>query len=77
MRHIRLGQPEKSAVAENKFETYHNTEFGSTTILDEVSCYMDHLIKVATKIRHRPRNFNRDGVFSLSRSWYSVTIKQY
>jgi hypothetical protein len=41
MRHIHLGQPEKSAVAENKFETGHNIEFGNTTILGKALGYMD------------------------------------
>jgi hypothetical protein len=79
MRHTCLGQPEKLAMAEHKFETYHNTEFCSITILDKAPGYMDNLIKEAIKIRLHPRNFNGDGGFSLSRSWYPVTniIKQY
>jgi hypothetical protein len=60
MRRTWLGQLEKSVVAEHKFETYHNTEFGSTTILDKAPGYIDHLIKEAIKIRFCPRNFNRD-----------------
>jgi hypothetical protein len=35
MRHIRLCQPEESAVAERKFETGHNIAFGNNTILDK------------------------------------------
>jgi hypothetical protein len=66
-------------MAEHKFETCHNTEFGSITILDKAPGYMDHLIKEALKIRLHPRNFNRNRGFSLSLSWYPVTniIKQY
>jgi hypothetical protein len=67
MRHIlvRLGQPEKSAVAERKFETGHNIAFGNTTILDKVPGHMDCLIKEAIDIRLHPRHFNRNGGLKL------------
>jgi hypothetical protein len=67
MRHIHLGHSEKSAVAENKFETGYNTEFGNTTILDIALGYMDCLIMEATEIRLHPRYFN------FSWSWYRGT----
>jgi hypothetical protein len=35
--------------------------------------YMDHLMKETTDIRLQPRNFNMDGGFNLSWSWYQVT----
>jgi hypothetical protein len=61
MRHLRLGQPEESAVAERKFESGHNIAFGNTTILGEVPGYMDCLIMEAIEVRLHPRHFNRNG----------------
>jgi hypothetical protein len=63
-RHIYLGWPEKSAVAEHKFEMGHNIEFGNTTILGKAPGYMDHTIKEAIEIRLHPRNFNMGGGFN-------------
>jgi hypothetical protein len=56
MRHIWLGQPEKQAVAEHKFETCQSIEFSNTAILDKAPGYMDHVIKEAIKIMLHPRN---------------------
>jgi hypothetical protein len=64
-----LHQPEKSAVAEHRFEMGHYIEFSNTAILNKAMGYMDHLIEKATEIRLCPRNINRDGGFSLSWSW--------
>jgi hypothetical protein len=49
MRHICLGQVEKSSVVEYKFETGHNVRFSSTTILDKAMVHMDQLVKEAPK----------------------------
>jgi hypothetical protein len=78
MRHIHLGKPEKSAVAEQMFEMGHN-QFTNTSVLDKAPGYVDHLIKKATEITLHPRNFNRDTGFNLSWSWYLAAnmIKQY
>jgi hypothetical protein len=72
MRHIRLEQPEKSAVAEHSINTGHRIDFSSTSVLDKAAGYMDRLVKEAIEIRLNPRNFNRDGGFTLSRAWYPV-----
>jgi hypothetical protein len=37
MRYIHLGQPEKSTVAEHRFETGHNFNFSSTSILNKAT----------------------------------------
>jgi hypothetical protein len=50
---IRLGQPEKSAVAEQRFEMQH-IYFSNSAILDKAPGYMDRLIKEATEIRLHP-----------------------
>jgi hypothetical protein len=51
----------------------------SVSILDKATGCMDHEIKEAIEIRFHPNNFNRDGGFTLSRSWYPVTnmLRQY
>jgi hypothetical protein len=38
-RHIRLGQPDKSAVAEHSIEAGHNVDFNNITILKKVTIY--------------------------------------
>jgi hypothetical protein len=58
-RYIRLCQPEKSAVAEHRFEAGHKS-FSSNSTLDNATGYMDCMIKEAVEIRLHPRNFNRD-----------------
>jgi hypothetical protein len=73
MRHIRLDQPEKSAVAEHSINTGHQIDFNSVSVLDTASGYMDRLVKEAIEIRLNHKNFNRDSGFTLSRAWNSVT----
>jgi hypothetical protein len=76
MRHTCLGQSEKSALAENKFEMGHKIEFPSNTDI-ALRC-MDCIIKETIKIRLHPRNINSDRGLSLSWPWYPVAkmIKQ-
>jgi hypothetical protein len=78
-RYIILGQPEKSTVAEQRFEIGQSINFRSTSILEKAIGYIDHVIKEATEIRLHPRNFNRNTCFTLSQPWYPVTnmLKQY
>jgi hypothetical protein len=47
LRHIRLEQPEKSAVAEHSINTGHRIDFSSTSVLDKAAGYMDRLMKEA------------------------------
>jgi hypothetical protein len=78
MRHIRLDQPEKSAVAEHSINTGHKINF-NVSVLDRASGYMDRLVKEAIQIRLNQKNFNRDYGFTLSRAWNPVTklLKHY
>jgi hypothetical protein len=69
MRHVRLDQPEKSAVAEHSINTGHQIDCNNVSVLDRASGYMDHLVKEAIQIRLNYNNFNRDSGFTLSRSW--------
>jgi hypothetical protein len=73
MRHIRLDQPEKSAVAEHSINTGHQIDFSNISVLDRASGYMDRLFKEAFQIRLNYKNFNRDSGFTLNRAWNPVT----
>jgi hypothetical protein len=70
-RHIRLNQPEKSAVAEHSITTSHRIIFDGTIKLGTATKYMDRLVKEAIEIRLHPDNFNRDG-FNLSHTWRPI-----
>lgn len=45
MRYVYLGQQEKSALAEHRFETWHHIDFSRTIILVKATGYTDHMIK--------------------------------
>jgi hypothetical protein len=68
MRHIRLDQPEKSAVAENSINAGHKIDFNIISVLDRASGYMDRLVKEVIQIRLNKNNINRDNGFTLSRA---------
>jgi hypothetical protein len=59
LRHVRLEQPEKSAMADHSTSTGHRIDFSSTSALDKTAGYMDRLVKEATEIRLNFNNFNR------------------
>jgi hypothetical protein len=69
MRHIRLDQPEKSAVAEHSINAGHQIDFNNVSVLDRASGYMDRLVKETIQIRLNQNNFNRDNGLTLSRAW--------
>jgi hypothetical protein len=73
MRHTRLDEPEKSAVAEHSINAGHKIEFDNVAVLDRASGYMDRLVDEAIQIRLNQNNFNRDNGFTLSRAWHPVT----
>jgi hypothetical protein len=68
IRHLRLGQPDKSAVAHHALETGHEIDFNNTCRLATTKGYMDRIIKEAIEIKLHPDNINRDGGFILSRA---------
>jgi hypothetical protein len=69
MRYLHLGQAQKSTVAEHRFETGHNINFSSISILDYATEYMDHIMKEAIEIKLHPSNFNRESGCALNWFW--------
>jgi hypothetical protein len=71
-RHVRLNQPEKSAVAEHSITTSHRINFDGTSKLRTATKYMDSLVKEAIEIWLHPDNFNRDDSFNLNHTWRPI-----
>jgi hypothetical protein len=63
---------------QHRFEEGQNIDFVLISILDKIRQYMDRILNEAIVIRLCPRVFNRDGVFTLSPCWYTVTnVRQH
>jgi hypothetical protein len=78
-RHIRLDHPDKSAVAEHSIDQGHRIQFHNASILATKTRYMDRIVREVIEIELHPYNINKEGSFSLSKSWKPLigSLKQF
>lgn len=71
-RHLRLLQPERSALAEHSIREDHKIRFDEVEVLARPRGYYNQVRREAVEIIQHPNNLNREDGFRLSRTWLPV-----
>jgi predicted GIY-YIG superfamily endonuclease len=72
LRHFKLCQPEKSAVAEHSISENHAIHWEDVKVISREKKYWERITKEAIEVRLTNNNINRDGGYSLSNAWKPV-----